>query len=98
MTKKKRLRPKRQPIPEDLCTIRVVQVKRNPSVSPSGIRRRPRIINEGVSKWYHRCDWCNEWFKPERANQRYCDYRCRHARFRERARGELVQLRKRVSA
>lgn len=96
MTKKKRPKPIHKPIPEDQCVIRVVQVKRGPSVSPSGIRRRPRVINEVVSKWYHRCEWCNEWFRPDRANQRYCDYRCRHSCFRDRARAELTELRRKT--
>jgi hypothetical protein len=94
MMKKKHRHLIRRPVPEEQCTIRVVQIKRGPGLSPSGIRRRPRVINEVVSKWYHRCQWCNEWFVPERANQRYCDFRCRHSSFRERARVELEDLRR----
>jgi hypothetical protein len=82
---------------EDDCTLRVVQVRRGPTVN-RGIQRRPRIIKESVSGWYHRCEWCKLWFVPAKWNQRFCDYRCRHSSFRERRRGELETLRKKVKA
>jgi hypothetical protein len=83
-------------IPESKCTIKVMQTRRNPSKSDSGVRRRPRVIKETVTKWYHRCDWCEEWFKPSRADQIFCCSEHRHAAFRERRRRELVELRRKV--
>ena len=83
-------------IPEDKCIVRVVQVRRSPSKSDGGVRRRPRIIKEVVDAWYHRCDWCQGWFRPTKRHQRYCDYLCRHSAFRDRRREELNDLRKRA--
>jgi hypothetical protein len=84
-------------IPENKCTIQVRQARRNPSKSETGVRRRPWVIKEIVAKWYHRCDWCNEWFKPARSDQVFCCSDHRHAAFRERRRQELVELRRRVA-
>jgi hypothetical protein len=87
---------KAQVVPDQKCTVRVVQVRRNPCRSDRGIMHRPRVIREVVSAWYHRCQWCQAWFKPTRNDQRYCGYRCRHSAFRDRRKRELEELRTQV--
>ena len=80
-----------------MAKIQLIQVSRKQSRDrKSGILRRPVIIEEVVSIWEYFCEGCEEWFEPERPNQRYHGRSCRNRVFRQNRKAELETLRKRV--
>lgn len=82
-----------------MSKIQLIKVSREQSRDrKTGTLRRPIIIEEVVLIYEHFCEGCEEWFEPERPNQRYHPGRtCRNRAFRKKRKAEWEMLRKKVS-
>lgn len=80
-----------------MAKIQLIKISREQSRDrKTGILRRPIIIEEVVLIWEYFCEGCEEWFEPERPNQRYHGRSCRNKVFRQNRKTELETLRRRV--